>query len=242
MKACFPLFFLLTLAFSGFSQVGDGVLVPRQNGIDTAQVWETVQEQPEFPGGIKELYKYLVDNLKYPVSEKENGIQGKVFVKFIVEKEGSITGITILKGVPGGSGFDKEAIRVIQAMPPWKPGKQNGHVVRCYSILPIKFALSDPGLEAYFPGGKAGMDKYIYSNLKYPKQAKKDKTEGYVTIAFEVDPTGKTVNASLLESLGHGCDEEALRLVNNMPKWTPGADQKENTKTSVRIKFELKKK
>jgi periplasmic protein TonB len=100
-------------------------------------IW--VEEMPGFPGGEAELYSFLQDNIHYPRMAVETGIQGTVFVTFIVEKDGSITGINLLKGI--GGGCDEEAIRVVKHMPKWKPGKQRTIPVRVQLNLPIKFIL-----------------------------------------------------------------------------------------------------
>lgn len=260
MKTSFSLLFFFVLGMNCFSQVNDPwddtrpvmegdtnpapYIKPSSQFIDTSTLFDVfeVEEQPEFPGGYKQMLSFIKTNTNYPYDAADRGLQGKVFIAFVIERNGQVRNLVVTKGITNGQKLDEEAIRIISKMPSWKPGKIAGQTVRVKYLIPINFKLPDPNLEATFPGGKTALEKYIYSNLKYPKQAKKDKTEGYVTIAFEVDLSGKTVNATVLESLGHGCDEEALRLVNNMPKWTPGVNQKENTKTSVRIKFELKKK
>ncbi|MDU1891474.1 MAG: TonB family protein [Dysgonomonas sp.] len=94
---------------------------------------------PQFPGGDGEMYKYIKDNLKYPVVDQEMGIQGKVTVRFVVSKTGDITDIQVLKGV--SPSCDKEAARVIKSMPRWIPGKQQGNPVHVYFTMPIVFKL-----------------------------------------------------------------------------------------------------
>jgi protein TonB len=98
-----------------------------------------VQEQPEFPGGMEEMYKYLGRLQKYPDMEADAGIQGKVYVEFVVEKDGRVTDVKLKKGV--SDGLDKEAMRLVKAMPPWNPGKMNGKSVKCRFVLPVKFTL-----------------------------------------------------------------------------------------------------
>jgi len=97
------------------------------------------QFMPEFPGGLSQLYAFMGKNIKYPQLAKETNIQGTVFVNFIVEKDGSISNVTILRSI--GGGCDEEAIRVVQAMPKWKPGMQMGEPVRVSYNLPVKFTL-----------------------------------------------------------------------------------------------------
>lgn len=100
-----------------------------------------VEEMPSFKGGDAAMVKFIQKNVKYPQAEKEAGITGTCFVTFIVEKNGKLSGIRILRGVPGGPGLDKEALRVVKKMPKWKPGKQNGKKVRVQYNLPIKYTL-----------------------------------------------------------------------------------------------------
>jgi len=103
-------------------------------------IFDVVEENPEFNGGMAKLYEYLNKNISYPEMAKENGIQGKVFVQFVVWKDGSIRDIKVVKGVH--KTLDKEAIRVIKSMPKWKPGKQRGKNVNARFTLPIKFRIS----------------------------------------------------------------------------------------------------
>lgn len=99
----------------------------------------SAEEMPEFPGGMTAWAKYLNKNLQYPAIARENEIQGRVTVSFVVEKNGEITNIKVLRGI--GAGCDEEAIRVIKKSPLWKPGKQNGKTVRVSYVIPIVFRL-----------------------------------------------------------------------------------------------------
>lgn len=103
------------------------------------EIFDVVEENPEFPGGADELQKYLGSSIKYPDIAAENGIQGRVIVQFVVEKDGSTTAITIARGVDPS--LDKEAVRVVKEMPRWKPGKQRGKPVRTKFTLPVVFRL-----------------------------------------------------------------------------------------------------
>ena len=107
--------------------------------VDEAHVFTVVESMPVFRGGMQELYVYLGNNIKYPVMAKESGIQGKVYVTFVVERDGSITSVKVLRGI--GGGCDEEAIRVVKAMPRWTPGKQRGKPVRVQYNLPVRFTL-----------------------------------------------------------------------------------------------------
>ena len=103
------------------------------------EVFLSVEENPEFPGGTAKLLEYVQKNLKYPMMARESDIQGKVFVGFVVEKDGSISNVRVLRGI--GGGCDEEAVRVVQTLPKFKPGKQRGNPVRVQYTLPIVFKL-----------------------------------------------------------------------------------------------------
>lgn len=103
------------------------------------QIFTVVEEMPEFPGGNAELLKYLAKSIKYPVIAQENGIQGRVICAFVVNRDGGIVDAEVLRGVDPS--LDKEALRVIMAMPKWKPGKQRGKPVRVKYTVPVTFRL-----------------------------------------------------------------------------------------------------
>ncbi len=103
-------------------------------------VFVVVESMPEFPGGQQALFKYLSENVKYPVIAQENGIQGRVICQFVVNKDGSIVDVEVVRS-GGDPSLDKEAIRVIKSMPKWKPGKQRGKPVRVKYTVPVNFKL-----------------------------------------------------------------------------------------------------
>ena len=105
----------------------------------TEEIFVVVEEQPEIPGGNTAMMKFLSDNIKYPVIAQENGIQGRVITNFVVERDGSITDVQVVRGVDPS--LDKEAVRVIQSMPRWKAGRQRGSAVRVRFTLPVVFRL-----------------------------------------------------------------------------------------------------
>ena len=110
-----------------------------ENKVEEARVFDVVEQMPEFPGGQTGLMQYLSQNLKYPAIAEENGIQGRVICDFVVERDGQVTDVKVIKAVDPS--LDNEAVRVIQAMPKWKPGKQDGKPVRVKYALPISFKL-----------------------------------------------------------------------------------------------------
>lgn len=106
------------------------------------KVFDVVEQMPRFSGGDAALMKYLSENIKYPETAEKNGAQGRVVCNFVIEQDGSVSNVEILKSVE--ESLDKEAIRVIKAMPKWYPGRQNGMPVRVKYTLPITFRLDTP--------------------------------------------------------------------------------------------------
>lgn len=106
---------------------------------EETKVFDVVEQMPQFPGGQQALFEYLSKNIKYPVIAEENGVQGRVIVTFVVERDGSITDVKVVKSVDPS--LDKEAQRVIKSMPHWIPGKQNGSAVRVKYTVPVIFRL-----------------------------------------------------------------------------------------------------
>ena len=106
---------------------------------EESKVFYIVEEMPEFPGGELALRKYIANAINYPVIAQENGIQGKVYVTFVVDKDGSISDAHVARGIDPS--LDKEALRVVNSLPKWKPGKQRGQPVRVSYTVPINFVL-----------------------------------------------------------------------------------------------------
>ena len=110
-----------------------------EEDVEEQQIFQVVEEMPEFPGGIGECMKWLSKNIKYPTISQENGVQGRVTIQFTVNKDGSIVDAVVVRGVDPY--LDKEALRVVGQMPKWKPGKQRGKEVRVRYTLPVLFRL-----------------------------------------------------------------------------------------------------
>ena len=103
------------------------------------EIFQIVEEMPSFPGGEQKLLEFVAKNTKYPQIARESGIQGRVFIGFVVEPDGSISNVKVLRGI--GGGCDEEAVRVIKSLPKWKPGKQRGKAVRVSYQIPVNFKL-----------------------------------------------------------------------------------------------------
>ena len=104
------------------------------------EIFQIVEEMPSYPGGERALLEYVAKNIKYPQIARETGIQGRVFVGFVVEPDGSVSNVKILRGI--GGGCDEEAMRVIKSLAKWKPGKQRGKAVRVSYQIPVVFKLA----------------------------------------------------------------------------------------------------
>ena len=107
--------------------------------VEEEKPYDAVEQMPTFPGGEAELIKFIRDNLRYPLTAKKEGIQGRVILRFVVTKTGAIDNITVLRSLDPAC--DEEAIRLIKSMPRWIPGKQNGNAVPVYYTLPVVFKL-----------------------------------------------------------------------------------------------------
>lgn len=132
----------------GNDEVGGAVLKAKENiaapeppkhVVEETKIFTVVEQMPMFPGGDGALMGYLRDNIHYPTVAAENGVQGRVVVGFVVERDGSITDVNILRGVDPS--LDREAMRVVKSMPKWTPGKQNGSAVRVKYQVPVSFRL-----------------------------------------------------------------------------------------------------
>ena len=124
-----------------FVEITNDVPIVVEEPEEEDQIFQVVEEDATFPGGTAELMKYLQKNIKYPSICQEQGIQGRVIVQFVVEKDGSITDVQVIKAI--NPYLDKEAVRVVSTMPKWSPGKQRGKPVRVRFTLPVTFRLSN---------------------------------------------------------------------------------------------------
>lgn len=249
---------------------------------DPDRIYDAVSE-PAIPvGGAEAFGIYLSDHLNYPTSALERRVQGTDSVEFIVEKNGTLSGLHVLQ--PVDQQLDEEALRVIKAGPKWNPGKHRGAVVRQRVVVPVTFALPaesaaaaatggttteikpvspgaaptggppsptyptaspapppspgtvgsttpsglkviQPESAASPPGGTDAFFAWIKQNQQYPVEARKFRREGKIRVEFMIETDGSLTNVKLLNRLGFGMDEEAVRLIKTAPKWTPAMYQ-----------------
>jgi|LFRM01.1.fsa_nt_gb TonB family protein len=212
-----PMFFVLIAAnsvYAGENEQNVNEPPPVKKEV-TEEIFVVVEQQPEYPGGVEPMKKFLADSVRYPVIAKENGIQGRVIVNFVVNKDGSIDDVNIVRGVDPS--IDAEAVRVIESMPKWKPGKQRGKEVDVRFTLPVVFRLNAPmdsdddtserGAKVIIdelmpnlvdmsvtasiqqtialPGGQDRFMKYIVENIKYPATAQEKGVKGLVKASLK---------------------------------------------------------
>ena len=227
------------------------------------EVFMVVEEMPEFPGGMGECMKWLGQNIKYPADAKEKGVQGRVIVQFVVEKDGTIVNAKVVRGVDPD--LDAEALRVVNQSPKWKPGKQKGEAVRVKYTLPIMFRLGNDSSDSKaaeapreakvdengvhqvceempeFPGGMQECMKWLGKNINYPAEAKEKGTQGRVIIQFVVEKDGSITEAKVARGVDPLLDAEALRVINSSPKWKPGKQggQPVRVKYTIPVAFRL---
>lgn len=138
MKKYLSVIFLLLACFQfSFAQEVKELEQPNDTTIYSVYI---IDKQPQFPGGMDKFMLFLNKNMQYPVEAHNAGIEGKVYVRFVVEKDGSITNINVRKGVDPN--IDAEAVRVISLMPNWEPGVKNGKIVRCKNEVPLTFKIT----------------------------------------------------------------------------------------------------
>lgn len=196
-----------------------------------------IDVKPEYPGGIQEFYKFIVKNYKTPLSKEFLG--GKVFVSFVVEKDGSVANIKVLRDI----GFDtgKEAIRVLELCPKWTPGMQNGKNVRCSYALPIAlgayvFNVSEVEIKPEFVGG---IEKFYLFVSKIYKMPETKGLKGNIYISLTVEKDGSLTGIKILKDIGYGTGEEALRVLKKCPNWIPAQHKGQKVRCSYSLPITL---
>lgn len=236
------------------------ILKPAGQSKSRDQVFTVVEEMPKFPGGEAKLLEFINKGIKYPVTAQEKGIQGRVIASFIVNKDGSVSDVEVVRGVDPL--LDTEAVRVISTFPNWEPGKQRGQAVDVKYTVPITFRLSSGGNETSptnatdqikgdvytvveemprFPGGEEALLKFINQGIKYPTDAQEGGKQGRVIVSFTVKKDGSVADVEVVRGVYPSLDKEAMRVIGTMPIWEPGKEkgQAVNVRYTVPITFRL---
>jgi len=201
----------------------------------------------QFPGGDGMFLKFLKDNTNYPQEAQDKGIEGLGLLTYIIEKDGNVSNIRMRTGLGGGCA--EEMIRVVSQMPTWTPGTIDGKPKRVGREIRMWFKLCDgvaeviPFLDrkAYstyrreeyglydsvdiapqFPGGEKARMRFLQNNITYPKEAREKGIHGTVYVSFVIEQDGSVSDIKVERGIGGGCDQETVRVIQKMPKWSPG--------------------
>ncbi|MDD3969274.1 MAG: M56 family metallopeptidase [Proteiniphilum sp.] len=215
------------------------------------EIFEVVENPPEFPGGNAAMMKFLSDSIRYPVAAQKKGIQGRVICHFVVNKDGRIGDLQVARGVDPA--LDAEALRVLGLMPDWKPGKQRGQPVNVRYTVPIVFNLNntpptDAQKQAFqekmknmepaiFPGGEEAYMRFLADNIKYPVIAQENGIQGLVEALYNIDTKGKVTFVRIVKGVDPSLDKEVIRVIGLMPDWTPAKLNGEATGMTTGAQF-----
>lgn len=231
---------LMILALMGFAMSLNVAMAQEKD--QKVYDFVSVQKQPAYPGGIAKFYQYIANEIKYPEAAKKNKTQGKVFLSFVVEKDGSLADIVVIKKLSPET--DAEAIRVLKGSPKWYPAIQDKKPVRVKYNINVNFDLAnaavkkaslqqrDTKMPAY-PGGITNLYSYLAKNVKYPEIARKNNIQGKVMVSFNVEEDGSLTDITVIKSLSKETDAEAIRVMKSSPHWDPAIENG----TPVRAKY-----
>jgi TonB family protein len=238
-----------------------GTVVEILNKDAKNDVYVVVDEQARFPGGSTAWVNFLKVNLTYPKQAVSMGVQGAVYLNFTVEKDGAIDDVMISRGI--GAGCEEEAVKALLASPKWTPAKLKGEVVKSKMAIriifkndnqtnlensPKKEVTKNEGEQVFgpheemarFKGGTKAWVTYLKNNLQYPEEANNLGIEGAVYLGFKVSATGEIYDVKVTKGIGAGCDEEAVRLIENSKNWVPAKNVKSepvDSRLGIRIIF-----
>ncbi|WP_197076746.1 TonB family protein [Hymenobacter terrenus] len=199
-----------------------------QYSADTSQVYSYVEQMPALPkgGGNLALLKAIQKQVQLPVEVREGRVEGRVFVRVVIGVSGVARQATVTQSL--SPACDAAALAAVQRMPRLVPGRYNGQPAAVLLTIPVMFlsprhvfAATEVARPAQFPGGDAALEQYLQKNRVTPAEVRQRDLQGRVTVRFVLKPDGRVGASEVLTSLCTSCDEEALRLVRNMPHWQP---------------------
>jgi len=241
------MYWIATLLFISFISP---IKVEAQEKQPEKQVYMIVEEMPEFPGGEKALREFIANSVRYPVVAQENGIQGRVYVSFTVDKTGTVTDAQVVRGVDPS--LDQEALRVVNGLPKWVPGKQRGEAVDVRYTVPIQFALDGgPGAEGTITVRESENKLYMTGSVQliekmapYFNSAQIDK--GIGTIIIDKPGTSPKEGVVVVGYAGKqepNPEEAVFFIVEEMPEFPGGEDaMKRHIATTIKYPVEAQKK
>lgn len=220
-KNLLPILFLLIIFIS--TEVKAQTEIPLET--NNYRRLTELDEKPAFPGGFQEFYKFIGANYNTP---KIQGLAGKIYVTFIIEKDGSLADIKVLRDIGYGTG--QEAIRVLQNSPKWIPGKYKGEAVRVLYSLPINIQATEKLIEKIYsiaevfekPTYPGGLQNFYIDISKHFKAPEKEGLKGKLVIGFIIEKDGSVIETTILKDIGYGTGEEAMRSIKLLKKWIPG--------------------
>lgn len=215
-------------------------------------------QDARYPGGDVAIKKYLQDSLRYPAVERQNGVEGIVFVNFVVGKTGTVEQAKVHLTLGGSPRLEAEALRLVLAMPKWEPALSKGKPTTSDEMCEVRFELPDslvrfPNLNLdstltgetmpEFMGGARGMVLYMMMTMRYPQMEKEQGKDGTVYVRYTVEKTGQVSEVSVVKGVpgAPGLDLEAMRIVQSFPRHTPGTlgGKPVRVRMTVPIKFVL---
>ena len=227
------------------------------------KIIEIPDVDPMYPGGSHVMTRFISTSLRYPREAAENDIQGLVVYNFVVELDGSMSDFEIMHRAHPL--LDEEALRIIKSMPAWRPAVYKGKNVRARHYVPMYFKLNkggrptsyaqqrkvmplDPNEEIYtivdkmpeFPTGEEGLGRFITEFIRYPSRAKDEGVQGRILCSFIVRKDGTISNLEVINGLDNDLDNEALRVLSMMPKWTPGVNNNEAVSVKCILPIDFK--
>ncbi|PJB58516.1 MAG: hypothetical protein CO098_08185 [Bacteroidetes bacterium CG_4_9_14_3_um_filter_41_19] len=213
-----------------------GEVLPSQT-----KIYLEADSLPEFVGGQNALNEYLMEQVANYEGRIDTENQQIVDVYFVVETDGSISNVMVKDSI--GNELDEAAMSIVKNMPAWIPGKIGNTKIRMMMYVPVDFisVFTMVELMPEYPGGMQNLMTFLAANIKYPLLAKQKGIQGSVYVNFVIDTDGSVSNLTVLRGIGGGCDEEAIRVLSKMPKWTPGKQKGKQVRVSynLSVKFTL---
>jgi len=225
--------------------------------IDTVRDAKVVEHMPEYPEGEEAMMRVIQKNIQYPIDARDNDVQGRVVIGFVVNEDGSLSDFKVKKSVCPS--IDAEAIRVIKLLAKFKPGTQQGKPVRVQFVLPIMFKIYNDGFGVSssnlsyplqkdipgvynsatvmpeYPGGKDKLLGFLQKNVVYPEDAQAVNIEGAVVVSFVVNEDGRLSDFAIAQEAYYSLNMEALRVAKLLPAFKPGLQDGKPVKVRYRL-------